>query len=152
MSEPHKVSDASLPTAAKLTHVDETGRAHMVDVGEKAVTHRTATASAVCSMSETTAQAIRDNALHKGDVLQVARIAGIGAAKRTDELIPLCHTVPLDQVEIQFDWLEPTKLGITATAKTTGRTGVEMEALVAASLAALTIYDMCKSSDSRDSH
>jgi cyclic pyranopterin phosphate synthase len=147
MREHEKVSDASHQAASKLTHVDETGRAHMVDVGEKPITQRAATATAVCSMNAETAQAIRDNALHKGDVLQVARIAAIGAAKRTDELIPLCHSVPLDQVEIHFVWLEHAKLGITATAKTTGRTGVEMEALVAASLAALTIYDMCKSMD-----
>jgi cyclic pyranopterin phosphate synthase len=98
-------------------------------------------------MNAATAEAVRDNQLRKGDVLQVARLAAIAAAKRTDELIPLCHTVPLDEVQVDFQWLEPTRLQVRATAHATGQTGVEMEALVAASLAALTIYDMCKASD-----
>lgn len=119
----------------------------MVDVGDKPVTHRSASATAICAMNAATAQAIRDNSLSKGDVLQVARLAGISAAKRTDELIPLCHSVPLDAVQVEFQWLEPTRLLVVTTANSTGRTGVEMEALVAASVAALTVYDMCKSSD-----
>lgn len=131
----------------RLSHIDPHGDARMVDVGTKPVTRRTATAAAVCVMTLPTAEAIRGNSLAKGDVLQVARLAGIGAAKRTDELIPLCHSVPLDDVQVQFEWLEPTRLQVVTTARATGRTGVEMEALVAASLAALTIYDMCKSSD-----
>ena len=131
----------------RLTHVDALGKARMVDVGDKPVSHRLASATAICVMNAATAQAIRDNSLSKGDVLQVARIAGIAAAKRTDELIPLCHSVPLDSVQVEFHWLEPTRLQVITSAKSTGRTGVEMEALVAASVAALTVYDMCKSSD-----
>lgn len=140
MTEPESAS-------GRLSHINSKGEARMVDVGAKPVTRRTATAVAVCVMNLHTAQAIRGNSLSKGDVLQVARLAGIGAAKRTDELIPLCHTVPLDDVQVQFEWLEPTRLQVLTTSSATGRTGVEMEALVAASLAALTIYDMCKSSD-----
>ncbi len=131
----------------QLTHVDPQGQARMVDVGQKEVTRRTATATAQCVMSLGTAEAVRQNTLRKGDVLQVARIAAIAAAKRTDELIPLCHTLPLDALEVDFAWLDPTRLQVLTTASTHGKTGVEMEALVAASLAALTIYDMCKSSD-----
>ncbi len=131
----------------RLSHIDSAGQARMIDVGEKSITRRSASASAVCSMNAATAEAIRSNAMRKGDVLQVARLAGIGAAKRTDELIPLCHSVPLDSVDIAFDWIESSRLRILTTASATGRTGVEMEALVAASLAALTVYDMCKSSD-----
>ncbi len=131
----------------RFSHLDQAGKARMVDVGEKSVTRRTATASAVCAMNIATAEAIRCNLIRKGDVLQVARLAAIGAAKRTDELIPLCHTVPLDSIDVQFEWLEPTRLQVIATSAATGRTGVEMEALVAASIAALTVYDMCKSSD-----
>ncbi len=131
----------------QLTHVDSLGKARMVDVGDKPTTHRTAAARAICVMNAATAQAIRDNSLSKGDVLQVARLAGISAAKRTDELIPLCHSVPLDAVQVEFQWLDLTRLQVVTTASCTGRTGVEMEALVAASVAALTVYDMCKSGD-----
>jgi len=135
------------PARAGLTHVDAQGHARMVSVAEKPVTRRTASATAVCAMNATTAEAVRENQLRKGDVLQVARLAAIAAAKRTDELIPLCHTVPLDEVQVEFQWLEPTRLQVRVTARATGQTGVEMEALVAAGLAALTIYDMCKASD-----
>lgn len=131
----------------KLTHLDEAGAARMVDVGGKATTYRRAVAQAFCRMQKKTADTIRFGNTKKGDVLQIARIAGIGAAKRTDELIPLCHSLPLDTVEVQFDWPEDGLLRIQVTAACNGRTGVEMEALVAASLSALTVYDMCKSVD-----
>ncbi len=131
----------------RLTHIDSQGKARMVDVGDKPITRRSASATAVCVMDSLTADAIRGNSLSKGDVLQVARLAGIGAAKRTDELIPLCHSLPLDDVHVEFQWLEATRLQVLTTSSATGRTGVEMEALVAASVAALTVYDMCKSSD-----
>lgn len=133
--------------SARLSHIDSQGNAHMVDVGDKAITRRQATAQAVCVMNAETAAAVRNNSLRKGDVLQVARLAAIAAAKRTDELIPLCHTLPLESVDVQFQWLDDFRLQLRVTAAATARTGVEMEAMVGASLAALTIYDMCKSSD-----
>lgn len=98
-------------------------------------------------MQPGTAQAIRNNQLSKGEVLQVARLAAIGAAKRTDELIPLCHSLGLDSVEVNFEWASETELKISVTTQSTSRTGVEMEAMVAASIAALTVYDMCKAID-----
>ncbi len=147
MNEKTAETSHSSVEPGRLTHVDPQGRARMVDVGDKPVSQRLASATAICVMNAVTAQAIRDNSMSKGDVLQVARLAGITAAKRTDELIPLCHTVPLDSVHLEFHWLEPTRLQVLTTARSTGRTGVEMEALVAASVAALTVYDMCKSSD-----
>lgn len=131
----------------RLSHIDPQGSAHMVDVGDKSITRRQATARAVCVMNAETAQAVRNNTLRKGDVLSVARLAAIAAAKRTDELIPLCHTLPLESVEVHFQWLGDQRLEVQVTTAATARTGVEMEAMVAASLAALTIYDMCKSSD-----
>jgi cyclic pyranopterin monophosphate synthase len=131
----------------RLTHVDEQGAARMVDVGAKSVTFRSATARAVCNMNIETAESVRANSIRKGDVLQVARLAGIGAAKRTDELIPLCHSVLLDSVSVEFEWLTDTALQVLATANCSGRTGVEMEAMVAVSMASLTVYDMCKASD-----
>lgn len=130
-----------------LSHVDRRGNANMVDVGSKVVSTRSATAEATVELSQEAAEAIRSNSAKKGDVLTVARIAGIGAAKRTDELIPLCHSVPIDRVSVEFDWQSSTMLRIQATAKATGKTGVEMEALVAASVAGLTVYDMCKAID-----
>ncbi len=132
---------------SRLSHLDDSGAARMVDVGSKPVTQRTATAEAFVTMQPATAEAVRNNQFAKGDVLQVARLAGIGAGKRTDELIPLCHGLPLDSVAVGFDWVEPTRLRILTEARATARTGVEMEALVAASIAALTVYDMCKSVD-----
>lgn len=131
----------------RLSHIDSQGNARMVDVGDKAITRRRATAQAVCVMNAETAAAVRSNSLRKGDVLQVARLAAISAAKRTDELIPLCHTLPLESVDVQFEWLDEHRLQLRVTASATARTGVEMEAMLGASLAALTIYDMCKSSD-----
>ncbi len=131
----------------QLTHFDEHGASRMVDVGAKPVTARYARASASVRMAETTLALIRQRALSKGDVLEVARLAGIMAAKRTDELIPLCHSLPLDSVQVDFEFPDQQTVKITSTAAVQSRTGVEMEALVAASVAALTIYDMCKAVD-----
>ena len=131
---------------SKLTHLDADGAARMVDVGGKAVTAREATASGRIAMSGEAAAAIRDGLVKKGDVLAVARVAGIMAAKRTSDLIPLCHPLPLSSVTID---LAPDDTGVTATAtaRTTGRTGIEMEAMTAVSVALLTIYDMAKAID-----
>ncbi|HKQ06505.1 MAG TPA: cyclic pyranopterin monophosphate synthase MoaC [Blastocatellia bacterium] len=129
-----------------LTHMDDEGRARMVDVGDKPVTARTATASGFVRMAAATVQAIRDHRTPKGDPLEVARLAGIMAAKRTAELIPLCHPLPLSHADVQLD-LNGDGVKITATARTDGKTGVEMEALTAAAVAALTLYDMCKAVD-----
>lgn len=130
-----------------FTHFDSDGSARMVDVGSKPPTERIAVARAVVSMGIETATLIQQRALKKGDVLQVARIAGIMAAKRTDELIPLCHSLNVSSTEIELEFIEPTVLQITTRVKTNGSTGVEMEALVASSTAALTVYDMCKAVD-----
>lgn len=132
----------------RLTHLDEHGAARMVDVGGKAVTARRAVARGVVAMSPATAQAVADGDAPKGDVLGVARIAGILAAKRTGELIPLCHPLALDHVDIEgtVDAGAGT-VTLTATASTTARTGVEMEAMTAVSVAALTVYDMVKGLD-----
>lgn len=132
---------------SSFTHLDETGAAKMVDVGDKPVSRRVAKAAAICSMQVATAQAIRDVASKKGDVLQVARIAAVNGAKRTDELIPLCHSVPIDSLDVEFSWLDDRRLQVTVTSVATAKTGVEMEALVGASVGALTIYDMCKAMD-----
>ncbi len=118
----------------------------MVDVGDKAVTRRRAVARAVVTMGESTSQAIADGELPKGDVLAVARIAGIQAAKRTSDLIPLCHPLMLSKVSVDLS-VRPGAVDIEAVVETTGQTGVEMEALTACSVAALTLYDMCKSAD-----
>jgi cyclic pyranopterin monophosphate synthase len=129
-----------------LTHLDETGAAHMVDVGGKADTRRVAVATGRIAMSAEAAAAIQAGTMKKGDVLATARIAGIMAAKKTAELIPLCHPLPLTRVAVD---LAPDDLGVTvtATAATQGKTGVEMEALTAASVALLTLYDMAKAVD-----
>lgn len=132
---------------SKLTHVDSQGVAKMVDVSGKEVSRREAVACSVCRMSSEAAEAIRENGVQKGDVLQVARLAALAATKRTDELILLCHTLPLDSVEVDFEWIEATALRVTVKVAATGKTGVEMEALVGASLAALNVYDMCKAID-----
>ena len=131
----------------QLSHFDDRGASRMVDVGQKGVTVRNATASGLVRMEASTQRLIRDRKAAKGDVLEVARLAGIMAAKRTGELIPLCHVLPLDAVSISFDFPDDTTVAIQGEAKATARTGVEMEALVAVSLAAMTIYDMCKSVD-----
>ncbi len=132
---------------AKFTHFDDEGASHMVDVGEKEVTLRIARASGRVRMSPATLELVHARKLGKGDVLEVARLAGIMAAKRTAELVPLCHTLPLDAVEIGFDFDDEACVRVQATARATARTGVEMEALTAVSVAALTIYDMCKAVD-----
>ncbi len=131
---------------SELTHFDAEGRAVMVDVSGKAETSRTATARALVRMAAETLALIRSGQAKKGDVLGVARIAGIMAAKRTAELIPLCHPLPIAAVTLDLA-PEEGGIGIEATVRTTGRTGVEMEALTAASVAALTVYDMCKAVD-----
>lgn len=130
----------------KLTHLDEKGAARMVDVGGKPETARGATATGRIRMSPQTLAAIRDGSGPKGDVLAAARIAGIMAAKKTGELIPLCHPLALDAVSVDFDF-EADGVRATAKASLTGRTGVEMEAMTAASIALLTIYDMAKALD-----
>jgi cyclic pyranopterin phosphate synthase len=129
-----------------LTHLDATGAAHMVDVGGKAITTREAVARGRITMSAEAAAAIRDGSVKKGDVLATARIAGIMAAKKTSELIPLCHPLPLTRVAIDLE-LDETGITATATAATEGKTGVEMEALTAVSVTLLTLYDMAKALD-----
>jgi cyclic pyranopterin phosphate synthase len=134
-------------TETALTHLDARGRARMVDVGAKAVTERVAVASATLHMRPATLRRIERGGIAKGEVLAVARIAGIMAAKRTAELIPLCHPLPVEVASIDFAPGRGGRLRITATVKVTGKTGVEMEALTAVSAAALTVYDMCKAVD-----
>ena len=140
----------------KLTHLDELGRAKMVDVGAKPITAREAWAEGFVLMQPATLRAIAEETVPKGEVLNTARIAGIMAAKRCGELIPLCHPLPIESVEVQFEIpeLEPTganpiRLHIRAAARVTAKTGVEMEALTAVSVAALTVYDMCKAIDKK---
>ena len=130
-----------------LTHFDEAGAARMVEVGGKPVTRRRAVAAAVVRCAPATLDLILSGDGRKGDVRQVARLAGIQAAKNTGLLIPLCHPLPLDGVTVDFAAAPPDRLTVTAAASCTGRTGVEMEALCAASVAALTVYDMVKSAD-----
>jgi len=131
-----------------LTHLDEHGSARMVDVGAKPETERVAVAGGTVTMQPETLRLIREGTLKKGDALTVARIAGIMAAKRTSELIPLCHPIALTHIDVQLTLREDQNaVQITATARTIGKTGVEMEALTAASVAALTIYDMAKAVD-----
>jgi cyclic pyranopterin monophosphate synthase len=141
--------------AKKLTHLDETGRAKMVDVGEKAVTARRAMAEGYVLLLPETLRAIAEERVPKGEVLAVARVAGIMAAKRTGELIPLCHPLPVESVEVDFDLpafdpedgIERVRLRVKGVATISAKTGVEMEALTAVAVAALTIYDMCKAVD-----
>ena len=137
---------------AKLSHFNADGHTHMVDVGDKAVTQRLARASCVVRMKSETARLIREQAIKKGDVLETARLAGIMGSKQTSQLIPLCHPIAIDSVnlKLEFDGNSKTNdemLRIVSTVKSTGRTGVEMEALTSVSVAALTVYDMCKSVD-----
>ncbi len=131
----------------ELTHFDDQGGSRMVDTSDKPETLREARASARVRMQPATAKLIRDRALAKGDVLEVARLAGIMAAKRTGELIPLCHPLPLTSVRLDFSFAEDDLLHIEATVRVLARTGVEMEALTAVSVAGLTVYDMCKAVD-----
>jgi len=132
----------------ELSHVDDRGKAHMVDVGDKPDTVREARARGAVVMLPSTLELIQQNALQKGDVLAVAKIAGIMAAKRTSELIPLCHPLPLTSIDLTFG-LDPSagRIDIESVARVTGKTGVEMEALTAVAAAALTVYDMCKAVD-----
>ncbi|MCB2382855.1 cyclic pyranopterin monophosphate synthase MoaC [Shewanella sp. SR1] len=128
-----------------FTHINADGNAHMVDVTEKAVTEREARAEAFIEMASTTLEMIMSGSHHKGDVFATARIAGIQAAKKTSDLIPLCHPLMLTKVEVDLEAQpEHNRVRITSQCKLSGKTGVEMEALTAASVAALTIYDMCK--------
>lgn len=130
----------------QLSHLDEAGRIRMVDVGAKPATARIAEASGFVSMSPATVAAVRERRTPKGDPLETARLAGIMAAKRTSDLIPLCHPLALSHADVQIE-LTAAGARITATASTTAQTGVEMEALTAVSVAALTLYDMCKAID-----
>ena len=133
---------------SELTHLDKNGNAHMVDVTDKDVTERTATAAASITMQPETLTKIIDGGIPTGDVLAVARLAGIMAAKRTSDLIPLCHPLPLSSVNVDVVCDKArSAVDITTTCKVTSQTGVEMEALTAVSVAALTIYDMCKAAD-----
>jgi cyclic pyranopterin phosphate synthase len=136
----------------KLTHLDDQGRAQMVDVGHKPVQQREAIAEGYITIAADTLRAIAEERVPKGEVLNTARIAGILAAKRCGELIPLCHPLPIESIEVDFDLPElasegPVRLYIKACARISAKTGVEMEALTAVSVAALTIYDMCKAID-----
>lgn len=131
----------------RLTHIGDDGAARMVDVSGKAVTARTARAQAILAMRAETLAEIRSGNVPKGDVFAAARIAGIQGAKRTSELIPLCHPLPLSTVTVDFEVVGEDKLRIDVRCKVSAKTGVEMEALTAASIASLTVYDMCKSMD-----
>lgn len=128
----------------ELTHFNEEGRARMVDVSDKEITKRIAVARSMVAMDSGTLSAIKEGKISKGDVLAVAQVAGIMAAKKTSDWIPMCHPLPLTGIDIRFSDNSEDELYIEATVKTTGKTGVEMEALTAVSVAALTVYDMCK--------
>jgi len=132
---------------SELTHFDEGGASRMVDTSDKPETHRAARASGIVRMAPETLRLIRDRSLAKGNVLEVARLAGIMAAKKTGELIPLCHPLPITSALVDFSFPDDASLRIDATVRVFGRTGVEMEALTAVSVAALTVYDMCKAVD-----
>lgn len=131
----------------ELTHLDKNGAAHMVDVGDKQTTKRTAQAQAVITMHPETLRRIAEGTMPKGDVFACARIAGIMAAKRTSDLIPMCHPLPIDGVEVEITPISETEVRLVSTLRCTHKTGIEMEALTAVSVAALTIYDMCKAID-----
>lgn len=137
-----------MASMSELTHLDEHGKARMVDITGKEANLRTARAQAVVKCQPSTVEAIRENTLSKGDALGVARIAGVLAAKRVDELIPLCHTLPISRIDIDFE-LGLDRILVKTLVSTIAPTGVEMEALTAAAIAALTIYDMAKSIDKR---
>lgn len=130
-----------------LTHFDSEGAARMVDVSDKPATRRFARAETFVTMQAATGELIRSLKIAKGDVLQIARLAGIMAAKRTGDLIPLCHPIGLDGVELQLEFVDSTQLRIEASAIVHGRTGIEMEVLTAVTVASLTVYDMCKAID-----
>jgi cyclic pyranopterin phosphate synthase len=132
---------------SKLSHLNESGEANMVDVSGKPESHRRAVARGVVHMAPATLNEILDQGLPKGDVLAVARVAGIQGAKRCSDLIPLCHPLPITKISVDFAALGSDRLEIVAECRVTGQTGVEMEALTAVSIAALTVYDMCKAID-----
>ncbi len=132
---------------SELTHFDDKGASRMVDTSDKPETHRYARATSLVRMKAETLTLIKDRSLAKGDVLEVARLAGIMAAKKTGELIPLCHPLPITSAQVDFSFPDETILHLEATVRVFGRTGVEMEALSAVSIAALTVYDMCKAVD-----
>jgi cyclic pyranopterin monophosphate synthase len=132
---------------SQLSHFDDTGGSRMVDVGGKTVTARCARAIGYVTLSPETVALVRDKQMAKGDVLEVARLAGIMASKRTAELVPLCHPLPIERVELNLEVIDERTIRIEAVVAVHARTGVEMEALTAVSVAALTVYDMCKSSD-----
>ena len=138
---------ARMSDATKLTHLDEHGRAKMVDVGDKPVTAREAVAEGYVTLQPATVRAIAAGNVPKGDVFAAARIAGIMAAKKCGELIPLCHPLGLESVEVRMDVTGESRVRIESKTRITGKTGVEMEALTAVSVAALTVYDMCKAVD-----
>jgi cyclic pyranopterin phosphate synthase len=142
-------SSEHTPTASSpLTHFDAQGQAHMVDVGSKPLTHRVAVAEGTILMQRATFDLIRQGQAKKGDVIGIARIAAIMAAKKTPDLIPLCHPLPLTRVAVEFELVEsPPSVRCIVTAETVGNTGVEMEALTAVQVVLLTIYDMCKAAD-----
>jgi len=131
----------------ELTHTDKAGQASMVDVGEKDITQRTAIAVGEIKMSPETLKLIKENSIKKGDVLSCSRIAGIMGGKKTSELIPLCHIIPIDKISVEFEFSGDNTIIIKSFAKCTYKTGIEMEALTAVSVSALTIYDMCKAVD-----
>tara|TARA_R110002072_G_scaffold295170_1_gene465893 strand:- start:2343 stop:2825 length:483 start_codon:yes stop_codon:yes gene_type:complete len=133
--------------SGELTHFDSSGASRMVNVGKKEITERMARAQAFVSMEPATLKLIRDRQLAKGDVLEVARLAGIMATKQTQNLIPLCHSLGLDSASIDYEFVDDRRVRIEARVSNHGRTGVEMEAMTAVSIAALTIYDMCKAVD-----
>ena len=132
---------------SQLSHFDETGASRMVDVGSKEVTLRRARAEALVKMAPETMALVREKKAAKGDVLEIARLAGIMATKRTANLIPLCHSLGIDSASVDFELLDETTMRIESAVSVNGRTGVEMEAMTAVSVAALTVYDMCKSVD-----
>ena len=131
----------------ELSHINASGEANMVDVGDKQLTERSATASGIVRMLPSTLQAIKNDGLKKGEVLAVARIAGIQGAKKCSELIPLCHPLALTKVSVSFEEISDSELKVIAVCRLRGQTGVEMEALTAVSVACLTVYDMCKAVD-----
>lgn len=149
MSDPSSSSSSSAASSSPLTHFDAQGQAHMVDVGAKPATHRVAVASGRIEMQLETLELIASGTAKKGDVLGIARIAGIMAAKRTSDLIPLCHPLALTRVAVEFQLKpgESPSVQCTATVETLGPTGVEIEALTAVQIALLTVYDMCKAVD-----
>lgn len=141
-------SDSPSAVPSPLTHFDASGQAHMVDVGAKAATHRVAVAEGTIRMQRETFELIQQGHARKGDVIGIARIAAIMAAKKTADLIPLCHPLPLTRVAVDFEWRgEVPAVRCVVTAETVGNTGVEMEALTAVQIGLLTIYDMCKAAD-----